>query len=66
MPAFAYASPTEGLAQPVPLDRRAGLLFLIVALLAVIPLSFNPVPFFSYPLSSLSLRSYEEIFLTDR
>jgi putative spermidine/putrescine transport system permease protein len=42
------------------------LLFLIAPILAVIPLSFNSVPFFTYPMPGLSLRWYEEFFVTER
>ncbi|MDE5466168.1 ABC transporter permease [Bradyrhizobium sp. CSS354] len=44
----------------------AVLLFLIAPILVVIPLSFNSVPFFTYPMAGLSLRWYEEFFLTVR
>ncbi|MGY4335216.1 ABC-type spermidine/putrescine transport system permease subunit II [Bradyrhizobium sp. LM2.9] len=44
----------------------AVLLFLIAPILVVLPLSFNSVPFFTYPLSALSLRWYQEFFLTAR
>jgi len=67
MVAFAYASPIEkGWYYLLHLICVAVLLFLIAPILAVIPLSFNSVPFFSYPLAGLSLRWYEEIFLADR
>ncbi|WP_430516710.1 ABC transporter permease [Bradyrhizobium yuanmingense] len=42
----------------------AVLLFLIAPILVVIPLSFNSVPFFTYPMPGLSLRWYQEFFLT--
>lgn len=42
------------------------LLFLIAPILVIIPLSFNSVPFFDYPMPGLSLRWYDEFFLTDR
>ncbi|TXR50581.1 ABC transporter permease [Phyllobacterium endophyticum] len=42
------------------------LLFLIAPILVIIPLSFNSVPFFTYPLSGLSLRWYGEFFLTEQ
>jgi putative spermidine/putrescine transport system permease protein len=42
------------------------LLFLISPILAIMPLSFNSVPFFTYPMPGLSLRWYEDFFLTDR
>lgn len=38
------------------------LLFLSMPILIVIPLSFNSVPFLSFPMSGLSLRWYEEVF----
>jgi putative spermidine/putrescine transport system permease protein len=38
------------------------LLFLIAPILAIIPLSFNSEPFFTYPLPGLSLRWYAEFF----
>jgi len=38
------------------------LLFLIAPLIAIIPISFSSASFLSYPLPSLSLRWYEEIF----
>ncbi|WP_245328833.1 ABC transporter permease [Bradyrhizobium centrolobii] len=41
----------------------AVLLFLIAPILVIIPLSFNSVPFFSYPMPGLSLRWYQEFFL---
>jgi putative spermidine/putrescine transport system permease protein len=44
----------------------AVLLFLIAPILAVMPLSFNSVPFFTYPMPGLSLRWYRDFFLTDR
>jgi len=42
------------------------LLFLVAPILAVMPLSFNSVPFFTYPMPGLSLRWYRDFFLTDR
>lgn len=44
----------------------AVLLFLIAPILVIVPLSFNSVPFFSYPMPGLSLRWYQEFFLTSR
>ncbi len=38
------------------------LVFLVAPILAIIPLSFNSEPFFTYPLPGLSLRWYEEFF----
>ncbi len=41
----------------------AGVLaFLVLPILAIIPLSFNPVPYFTYPLEGFSWRWYNEIF----
>ena len=44
----------------------AVLLFLIAPILAIMPLSFNSVPFFTYPMPGYSLRWYEDFFLTER
>jgi putative spermidine/putrescine transport system permease protein len=44
----------------------AVLLFLIAPILAIMPLSFNSVPFFTYPMPGLSLRWYQDFFFTDR
>jgi len=38
------------------------LLFLLVPLIIIIPLSFNPEPLFTYPISGFSLRWYEQFF----
>ncbi|SCB55907.1 putative spermidine/putrescine transport system permease protein [Bradyrhizobium shewense] len=66
MAAFAYASPIEKSWYYLHwLICLAVLLFLIAPILAIIPLSVNSVSFFTYPMSGLSLRWYEEI-LTDR
>jgi putative spermidine/putrescine transport system permease protein len=37
-------------------------LFLIAPILVIVPLSFNAEPYFTYPMSGLSLRWYEDIF----
>ncbi|UWU83222.1 ABC transporter permease [Bradyrhizobium yuanmingense] len=67
MTTFAYASPIERAWQYLHrLICGAVLLFLAAPILTIIPLSFNSVPFFSYPMPGLSLRWYEEFFLTDR
>lgn len=67
MAASAYASPMEKIWYYVHrLVCAAVLLFLIAPILVIIPLSFNSVPFFTYPMPALSLRWYEEFFLTDR
>ena len=36
--------------------------FLIMPIVVIIPLGFNPIPFFTYPMEGFSLRWYEEIF----
>lgn len=67
MTTSAYASPLEKAWYY--LHRvicGAVLLFLIAPILVVVPLSFNSVPFFTYPMSGLSLRWYHEFFLTGR
>lgn len=67
MAASAYASPMEkGWYYLHRLICGAVLLFLIAPILVIIPLSFNSVPFFSYPMPGLSLRWYEDFFLTGR
>lgn len=40
----------------------AVLVFLVLPILVVIPLSFNSQPYFTYPLPGLSLRWYQEFF----
>src|SRR5215210_2055110 len=42
------------------------LLFLIAPILAVIPLSFNAEPYFSYPMPGLSLQWYRDFFGNQR
>ncbi|MFO0992554.1 MAG: ABC transporter permease [Hyphomicrobiales bacterium] len=44
----------------------AVLLFLIAPILAVIPLSFNAEPYFSYPMPGLSLQWYSDFFGNER
>jgi putative spermidine/putrescine transport system permease protein len=44
----------------------AVLLFLIAPILAVVPLSFNAEPYFSYPMPGLSLQWYEDFFGNER
>lgn len=67
MTALAYASPIERAWHFLHrLICGAVLLFLIAPILVIIPLSFNSVPFFTYPMPELSLRWYEEFFLTAR
>lgn len=67
MATSAYNSPLEkGWHYLHRLISGAVLLFLIAPVLVIIPLSFNSVPFFSYPMSGMSLRWYQEFFLTGR
>lgn len=67
MAAFAYASPVEKCWHYLHrLICGAVLLFLIAPILVIVPLSFNSVPFFTYPMPGLSLRWYQEFFLTTR
>lgn len=67
MSTFAYASPVEkGWHYLHRLICAAILLFLIAPIIAILPLSFNSVPFLNYPMPGLSLQWYEEFFLTDR
>ncbi|RRH88285.1 ABC transporter permease [Mesorhizobium tamadayense] len=42
------------------------LLFLISPILIVLPISFNPTPFLSFPKDDWSLRWYEDFFFNDR
>jgi putative spermidine/putrescine transport system permease protein len=63
----AYASPIERIwYYLLRLICALVLLFLISPILAIMPLSFNSVPFFTYPMPGLSLQWYEDFFLTDR
>src|SRR5262249_762556 len=41
------------------------LLFLIVPILAIMPLSFNSEPFFTYPMPGVSLQWYREFFASE-
>ncbi|MGY8638512.1 ABC transporter permease [Bradyrhizobium sp. 14AA] len=67
MAASAYASPIErGWYYLHRLICGAVLLFLIAPILVIIPLSFNSVPFFTYPMPGLSLRWYHEFFFSGR
>lgn len=43
----------------------AGLLFLILPILVIVPISFNSTSFLSYPLTGFSFRWYEEVFHSD-
>src|SRR5215468_4987483 len=63
----AYAAPAERIWYYVHrVICAAVLLFLIAPILAIMPLSFNSVPFFTYPMPALSLRWYQDFFLTER
>jgi putative spermidine/putrescine transport system permease protein len=42
------------------------LLFLISPIIAIMPLSFNAEPYFSYPMPGLSLRWYDDFFTNER
>jgi putative spermidine/putrescine transport system permease protein len=42
------------------------LLFLTAPILAIMPLSFNAEPYFSYPMPGLSLQWYRDFFTSDR
>jgi len=42
------------------------LLFLMAPIIAVMPLSFNAEPYFSYPMPGLSLQWYQDFFTNDR
>jgi len=41
-------------------------LFLVAPILAIVPLSFNSEPWFSYPLAGISLRWYHDFFASSR
>ena len=41
-------------------------LYLLVPIFVIMPLSFNSVPYFSYPMEGYSLRWYEEFFTSDQ
>lgn len=41
-------------------------LFLVAPILAIVPLSFNSEPWFSYPLAGFSLRWYHDFFTSER
>jgi len=63
----AYASPLEKVWYYLHrLICAVVLLFLVSPILAIMPLSFNSVPFFTYPMPALSLRWYQDFFLTER
>jgi putative spermidine/putrescine transport system permease protein len=61
-----YATPGERIGHALlRLLCLATLIFLIVPIIVVIPLSFNSVPYFTYPMSGFSLRWYEEVINGD-
>ncbi|RXG90907.1 ABC transporter permease [Bradyrhizobium vignae] len=67
MAASTYTSPIEtGWYYLHRLICAAVLLFLIAPILVIIPLSFNSVPFFTYPMPGLSLRWYQEFFFASQ
>ncbi|MET4608351.1 putative spermidine/putrescine transport system permease protein [Bradyrhizobium sp. JR4.1] len=67
MAAFPYASPIEkGWHYLHRLICGMVLLFLIGPILTVLPLSFNSIPFFAYPMQGFTLRWYQEFFLAER
>ncbi len=41
-------------------------LFLVAPILAIVPLSFNSEPWFTYPLAGFSLRWYQDFFSSER
>lgn len=67
MAAPAYATPIERAWYYIfRAICAAVLLFLIAPILVIMPLSFNPEPYFTYPLPGFSLRWYEDFFTSDR
>lgn len=63
----AYATPVEKLAyHGVRVFTGVVLVFLIAPILAIVPLSFNAEPYFSYPMPGLSLKWYDDFFNNDR
>lgn len=62
-----YASPLERLWRLFFLIFcTAVLIYLIAPILAIMPLSFNSEPFFTYPMPALSLRWYRDFFTDER
>ena len=62
-----YASPAERAWRLVHYGYCAlVLLFLISPIIVVLPISFNPTQFLTYPTGEWSLRWYEEFFLSER
>jgi len=67
MAAPAYATPIERAWYYIFRAMCAAiLLFLIAPILVIMPLSFNPEPYFTYPLPGFSFRWYEDFFTSDR
>ncbi len=63
----AYASPSERLWYvALRFIVAAVLLFLVVPILIIVPLSFSSESFFTFPLPGVSLRWYEDFFGSDR
>lgn len=63
----SYATPAEKLLYYLGwLFTALVLLFLIAPILAVMPLSFNAEPYFSYPMPGLSLQWYRDFFGNER
>src|SRR4029450_4142253 len=63
----SYATPVEKIFYYATLGFTGlVLLFLIAPILAIVPLSFNAEPYFSYPMPGLSLRWYKDFFGNER
>ena len=63
----SYATPIEKFTYYATLVFTAlVLLFLISPILAIMPLSFNSEPYFSYPMPGLSFRWYEDFYNNER
>jgi len=63
----AYASPVERAWHGLFLVLcGAVFLFLVAPILAIVPLSFNSEPWFSYPLAGISLRWYRDFLTSER
>lgn len=63
----SYATPVEKVFYYATLGITGlVLLFLISPIIAIMPLSFNAEPYFSYPMPGLSLRWYDDFFNNER
>lgn len=63
----SYATPVEKVFYYATLGFTGlVLLFLISPIIAIMPLSFNAEPYFSYPMPGLSLRWYDDFFNNER